>query len=178
MTDFEFPGELRPAPAGVSLAITEVWNRDLIGTWPGNSLTDPHEDMPVISISEKMIDTLEGMQGEDRVNFTLAADLQQLDFAANVVVAVAFDPLKHKNAPLLFQSNLKSAPVVEQSFRTDILPKYPYLRAQGEHELWIMAQLRERTNNWKYYDGDFQQFSEFPRIGPVAVRKVKVVIGE
>ncbi|MFA6364248.1 hypothetical protein [Methanoregula sp.] len=175
MTDFEFPGELRPAPAGVSLAITEIWNKGLIGAWDGSSLTDPHEDMPVIEIHRSKLHDLAAIEGEQRVNFTAVANLEKLSDAAALSIAVAFDPANHKNAPLLFQTNLKSAPVVEASYRTDILPRYPYLyENKDEYELWFLIQLRDRTTTWQYYQGDFQEFSEFPRIGPMAIKKVLV----
>ena len=167
--------DMKPAPQGVTLKIPKVWNNSLVGS-AQNSLTDPSVDEPVITISASQIDTLGGMQGQDEINFLVEADLTNLGYVANVSVAIAWDPATRSTAPLIFQSNLPSQGKVRRAFRTSFLPKYPYLRAVGEHEVHIIGQLREVTTNWEYADGDYTSFTEFPRIGDLTIRKIKVNI--
>lgn len=168
--------EIKPAPEGVGIEIPAVWMDSLIGG-EINSLVDPHVDQPVITIQEDEIDTLIGMIGQDKINFTVKGNnLDKLGYLINVGIALAWDPDRRPNLPLLYQSNLNDGKLTSRDFRLPYLPKYPYLRAPGTHKLVIAAQMREVTNKWNYANGTYTQFSDFPRVGSLAVREITVVI--
>lgn len=168
------PGASIPAPEGVTISIPKVWLHSLTGSdW--NSLTDPAVDEPTIEISQETIEEY-GAGGDDKINFTVKAELENLGCAANVSIGMAWDPEKYPTAPLVYQSDLKSDDVVEQAYRMDYLPKYTYMRKPGVHELVIMAQLREIDTKWQYKNDDYTSFTEKTIIGDRAVRKIKVVI--
>jgi len=167
---------IKPAPEGVTISIPKVWQTSLTGS-PINSLTDPSVDEPVLTISTAKLEEF-GAGGLDKVNFLISAELAKLGYVANVAIAIAWDPEKHPHAPLMFQTNLKSASHVEASYREPFLPKYPYMRRKGTHDLIIMAQLREVTTTWQHDEDDYVSFTEYPRIGVMAIRKIKVIITE
>jgi hypothetical protein len=177
IADPRIPGKERPLPEGVWLRIPEVWMLSLIpGVSPQNSLTDPHADMPVITLSKSKSEEYGAGGGYDLLNFRITAALANLNEAANVCYAVAWDPDQFPTAPLLAQGNLPgSNPIWDR--RTEYLPDYTYMRQEGEHELVIAAQLRVRTQTGKILpSGDFNSWTEFPHIGPIVTRKIKIVM--
>lgn len=171
--DPRIPGKELPLPEGVWLRIPKVWMHSLTGS-PQNSLTDPSVDEPVIVISKNKLEEYGAGGGMDLLNFRVEADLSTLKEAANICYAVAWDPGVYPTAPLLAQGNLPgSHPVWDR--RTEYLPDYPYMRQEGDHELVIAAQLRVRTQTGRILpSGDFNSWTEFPHVGPIAVRRIKV----
>jgi len=175
--DPQIPAKERPLPEGVWLRIPKVWMHSLVpGVTPQNSLTDPAVDEPVITISKSKLEEYGAGGGLDLLNFRIVGQLAALNEAANVCYAVAWDPGRFPSAPLLAQGNLPgSNPIWER--RTEYLPDYSYMRQIGEHELVIAAQLRVRTQTGRILpSGDFNSWTEFPHVGPVVVRKIKIII--
>ena len=172
--DPRIPGADLPLPEGVWLKIPKIWMHSLVGS-PFNSLTNPSEDEPVIRMSKSQLETY-GAGGQDLINFLVTADLTNLKEAANVCYAVAWDPERFPTAPLLSQGNLPgSHPRWER--RTEYLPDYIYMRDVGEHELVIAVQLRARTQTGRILaSGDFNSWTEFPHVGPIVIRKVKIIM--
>jgi hypothetical protein len=174
---FNFPPPIKPAPEGVSIVISEVWMKSLTGS-DFNSLTDPHTDETVITVSLKDLEQF-GSMGDDKINFKVSAALAKIGYRINMAVAVAWDPLKYPNAALLYQSDLKASQDVEDwVHRTPYLPKYRYMFLPGEHELVIMCQMRTDENDWTKVDGTFTKYTEFARIGEITMRRIKIVITE
>jgi hypothetical protein len=171
-------GAALAAPEGVDLTISKVWMHSLLDTGSDfSSLTDPSEDAKEITVSLKDL-AQPGAMGDDKINFVLAAHLEKLGYVANVAIAIAWDPQRFPTAPLLFQTNLKSKAYVETALRSPYLPHYTYMQFKGPHKLVIMAQLREVANEWKYKDSTYEEYSEFPHIGDVTIREIKVNIVE
>lgn len=171
------PGKELPLPQGVWLRITKIWMHSLVpGVTPQNSLTDPSVDEPVITISKSKLEEYGAGGGLDLLNFRIVGALAGLNAAANVCYAVAWDPDRFPSAPLLAQGNLPgSNPIWER--RTEYLPDYSYMRQEGEHELVIAVQLRAITQTGRILpSGDFNSWTEFPHVGPLVVRKIKIIM--
>jgi hypothetical protein len=163
-----------PMPEGVDISIPKVWMKSLTGS-DFSSLTDPSIDEPTITVRKEDL-VQQGAMGDDRINFMVAAHLENLGYAANIAVALAWDPKRFPTSPLIYQSNLKSESYVEWKHRSEYLPKYFYMMEPGEHELVIAVQLREITTKWQYKDEDYVSFTEFPHVGEMVTRTIKVVI--
>jgi hypothetical protein len=173
--DPRIPGAELPLPAGVWLKIPKIWLHSLIGS-AQNSLTDPSVDEPTITLSKSKLAEYGAGGGMDLLNFRVEAELTNLKERANVCYAVAWDPGRFPSAPLLAQGNLPgSHPVWDR--RTEYLPDYPYMRDVGEHELVIAVQLRAVTQTGKILpSGDFNSWTEFPHVGPIMTRKIRIIM--
>ncbi|MCK9579343.1 MAG: hypothetical protein M0Q92_02690 [Methanoregula sp.] len=173
-------------PEDLDLRISEVWMRSLTGS-AFNSMTDPHEDEPVIEISTAEIEQF-GAAGKDKINYLVEADLSKLPFKAGLLTSVAWDPVKYPGKRLLYQADLASVQQVKWRNRCYYLPRYKYMRRpddpktryidEGEHELEIMVQLTNITTNWQHDGETYTAFTEHPRIGDMVTRKIKVIVTE
>jgi hypothetical protein len=164
--DPRMPAKNLPLPDGVSISIPRVW----IG-----SIDDRYQDMDEIALSTKKLEEY-GAGGLDRINFTIAAHLENLGDVASVAICVAWDPRKFPDkAQRVFQTNLKSSAYIEQDFRTEYLPQYINMRNVGKHELHIRVQLRNVSTVWEHKDG-VKKIGEFPFIGGAVTRKIKIIV--
>jgi len=168
------PADL-PFPDGVSLTIPKIWMHSLVGS-PFNSLTNPSEDEPVIRMSKSQLEAY-GAGGQDLINMLFKAlGLDKIKEKVSAVYAVAWDPDRFPTAPLLSQGDLPTGRKTWER-RTEYLPDYIYMRDIGDHDLVIAAQLRIITQTGRILpSGDFNSWTEFPHIGPIVIRKIRIIM--
>lgn len=141
---------------------TQVW------TGGPNSLTEP-EDMSKITLDLTKL-TVYGGETLGKLNFTVEYDITELNYMANISIALIFD----KNI-LVSQTDLKNAQgTAIASFRMPFLPKYANQKRPGTHTLDIVIKLRPRWTIWHMID-NVKDFMELKSIGESKTTRIVVL---
>jgi hypothetical protein len=131
--------------------VKQVWNGG------PNSLHEP-QDMQTITLSRKEMSEFGGGDKE-KLNFSLEYDVTELNYAANLSIAIFYD-----RSAATYQTNLKSVQgAAKATFRIPFLPKYGNMLQPGNHIVTIAVKLRPRWTVWHMID-NYKDFSELSAV--------------
>jgi len=145
----------------MEVSVSNVWVGDI------NSLNDP-QDMKTIEISKKEVEKFG--TGEDKVNVGIEYDVTDINYAANISLAIVFD-----KTIMVYQTNLPSVQGKAIMYlRLPYLPKYANKKKVGVHALDIVVKLRPRWSVWHLID-NYKDFTELQSVAEVTENRTVII---
>jgi len=116
--------------------------------WTGgpDSLENPENQDPIVLSKKQLIEF--GGADYEKLNFTVRYDVTDLNYKANMSIALIFD-----KSIMVSQTDLKGIQGEGfATYRLPFLPKYDNQKRIGKHQLDIVLKIRPYTTIWHMID--------------------------